>query len=162
DSLDSAESRTPQGRDNQRSRNQNLRPTRSCGRRPGSSRVHRTLEHRTDPAPHPCSIPARRHRRGDDRGRKPAVGGENRDRDRFIGITLSCWSINETTSAHYFSWRTIMRGGPLIKHLDDVPWFEAMRLRFDDGHTASIWEKWIEYTPRYVVFYNVWEPGALA
>ncbi|UZF47890.1 cupin domain-containing protein [Rhodococcus rhodochrous] len=55
-----------------------------------------------------------------------------------------------------------MRGGPLIKHLDDVPWFEAMRLRFDDGHTASIWEKWIEYTPRYVVFYNVWEPGALA
>ncbi|MGN5236843.1 cupin domain-containing protein [Rhodococcus sp. SMB37] len=55
-----------------------------------------------------------------------------------------------------------MRGGPLIKHLDDVPWFEAMRLRFDDGHTASIWEKWIEYTPRYLVFYNVWEPGALA
>lgn len=55
-----------------------------------------------------------------------------------------------------------MQGGPRIKHLDDVPWFEAMRLRFEDGRTASIWEKWIEYTPRYLVFYNKWEPGALA
>ncbi|WP_299950617.1 hypothetical protein [uncultured Modestobacter sp.] len=50
----------------------------------------------------------------------------------------------------------------MIKHLDDVPWFEAVRLRFDDGHVASIWEKWIEFTPRYMAFYNKWEPRAFS
>ncbi len=45
-----------------------------------------------------------------------------------------------------------MQGGPRIKHIDDVPWEEMLRFRFKDGQTASIWEKWIEQSPRYVAF----------
>jgi hypothetical protein len=55
-----------------------------------------------------------------------------------------------------------MIGGPRIKHLDDVPAAEMLRFQFGDGHTASIWEKWIELSPRYVAFWNRWDPGALS
>ena len=54
-----------------------------------------------------------------------------------------------------------MMGGPAIKHLDDVPEEEMLRYRFADGRTASIWEKWIEQSPRYYAFWNRWEPGAM-
>lgn len=54
-----------------------------------------------------------------------------------------------------------MQGGPRIKHIDDVPYEEMLRFRFQDGRTASIWEKWIELSPRYVAFYNRWDPGAM-
>ena len=53
-----------------------------------------------------------------------------------------------------------MMGGPSIKHLDDVPTEEMLRWEFADGHTASIWEKWIEMSPRYFAFWNKWDPGA--
>lgn len=52
-----------------------------------------------------------------------------------------------------------MRGGPSIKHLDDVPAEEMLRYEFADGRTASIWEKWIELSPRYFAFWNKWDPG---
>jgi hypothetical protein len=55
-----------------------------------------------------------------------------------------------------------MMGGPKLQHLDDVPAEEMARFEFEDGHTASIWEKWIELSPRYVAFWNKWEPGALS
>ena len=55
-----------------------------------------------------------------------------------------------------------MRGGPNIKHLDDVPSEEMLRYEFADGRTASIWEKWIEMSPRYFAFWNKWDPGALS
>ncbi|WP_181779815.1 hypothetical protein [Pseudonocardia pini] len=55
-----------------------------------------------------------------------------------------------------------MQGGPRITHIDDVPAEEMARFRFEDGHTASIWEKWIELSPRYLAFWNNWEPGALS
>lgn len=55
-----------------------------------------------------------------------------------------------------------MRGGPSIRHLDDVPAEEVVRIEFDDGRTASVWEKWIELSPRYFAFWNRWEPGAMA
>lgn len=54
-----------------------------------------------------------------------------------------------------------MYGGPRIKHLDDVPAEEMLRFRFKDGRTASIWEKWIELSPRYIAFWNKWDPGAM-
>jgi hypothetical protein len=54
-----------------------------------------------------------------------------------------------------------MRGGPSIRHLDAVPEQEMMRIAFADGRTASIWEKWIEMSPRYVAFWNRWDPGAM-
>lgn len=52
-------------------------------------------------------------------------------------------------------------GGPSIKHLDEVPAEEMLRIRFADGRTASIWEKWVEMSPRYVAFWNRWDPGAI-
>ncbi len=55
-----------------------------------------------------------------------------------------------------------MRGGPSIKHLDDVPAEEMLRYQFAEGHTASIWEKWIELSPRYVAFWNKWDPGEMS
>ena len=55
-----------------------------------------------------------------------------------------------------------MRGGPIVKHLDDVPAEEMSRFRYADGRTASIWEKWIEMSPRYLAFWNKWDPGALS
>ncbi|MET0371538.1 MAG: hypothetical protein ABW039_09195 [Sphingobium sp.] len=55
-----------------------------------------------------------------------------------------------------------MQGGPRIKHIDDVPWEEMLRFRLRDGRIASIWEKWIELSPRYVAFYNKWDPGAMS
>lgn len=55
-----------------------------------------------------------------------------------------------------------MYGGPIIKHLDDVPTEEMLRFRLKDGRIASIWEKWIELSPRYVAFWNKWDPGAMS
>lgn len=53
-----------------------------------------------------------------------------------------------------------MRGGPDLKHLDEVPAEEMTRYRLADGRIASIWEKWIELSPRYIAFWNRWDPGA--
>jgi hypothetical protein len=55
-----------------------------------------------------------------------------------------------------------MMGGPVIRHLDEVPEEEMARYRYADGHTASIWEKWIAMSPRYVAFWNRWDPGAIS
>lgn len=54
-----------------------------------------------------------------------------------------------------------MRGGPTIRSLDDVPEQEMWRFELADGRTASIWEKWIEMTPRFSAFWNRWDPGAM-
>ena len=55
-----------------------------------------------------------------------------------------------------------MHGGPIVRHLDDVPAEEMSRFRYADGRTVSIWEKWIEMSPRYLAFWNKWDPGALS
>lgn len=55
-----------------------------------------------------------------------------------------------------------MRGGPMVRHLDEVPAEEMSRFRYADGRTASIWERWIEMSPRYLAFWNKWDPGALS
>jgi hypothetical protein len=57
---------------------------------------------------------------------------------------------------------TEMRGGPSILHIDDIPSEEVARYRLADGRIASVREKWIELSPRYVAFYNEWDPGALS
>lgn len=55
-----------------------------------------------------------------------------------------------------------MRGAPSIRRLDEVPMEEVVRIEFADGRTASVWDKWIELTPRYFAFWNRWDPGAMA
>ena len=54
-----------------------------------------------------------------------------------------------------------MRGGPSIKQFDDTPFHDVLRFRFADGRIARIREKWIEMSPRFVAFYNEWDPGAM-
>ncbi len=55
-----------------------------------------------------------------------------------------------------------VRGGPSIKHFDDTPFMDVMRFRLADGTTARVREKWIELSPRFVAFYNEWDPGAMS
>lgn len=47
-----------------------------------------------------------------------------------------------------------MHGGPIARHLDDVPAEEMSRFRYADGRTASIWEKWIEMSPQGCTLYG--------
>lgn len=54
-----------------------------------------------------------------------------------------------------------MQGGPRIRQLDDLSWMEVAKFRLADGRIAAIREKWIELSPRFVCFYNQWDPGAL-
>ena len=54
-----------------------------------------------------------------------------------------------------------MYGGPIIRHLDDIEAEEMLRFRLADGSIASVWEKWIEMSPRYFAFWNKWDPGAM-
>ena len=55
-----------------------------------------------------------------------------------------------------------MRGGPIIKCIEEVPEEEMTRIRYNDGLIASIWERWIELSPRYIAFHNRWDPGAMS
>src|SRR5438477_3005057 len=54
-----------------------------------------------------------------------------------------------------------VHGGPSIVDLEDVPWMDVSKIRLSDGRVVGIREKWIELSPRYVVFFNVWDPGAI-
>src|SRR5436190_17342112 len=55
-----------------------------------------------------------------------------------------------------------MRGGPIVKCIEEVPEEEMTRIRYKDGLIASIWERWIELSPRYIAFHNRWDPGAMS
>ncbi|EHJ62646.1 hypothetical protein NSU_0474 [Novosphingobium pentaromativorans US6-1] len=54
-----------------------------------------------------------------------------------------------------------MMGGPRIKHVDDVEAFEVCRIEYEDGRSASIYERFVERLPNFVTFYNRWDPGML-
>ena len=53
-----------------------------------------------------------------------------------------------------------MAGGPRFVHLDDVPWQEVRRQQHGD-RTASVREKWLEFSPRYLSLYARWDPGMI-
>ncbi len=52
---------------------------------------------------------------------------------------------------------------PTVRHLDDpeVEWQEVKRIRREDGTTASVWEKWLAFSPdpQYLSLYAKWDPG---
>jgi hypothetical protein len=52
---------------------------------------------------------------------------------------------------------------PIFRHLDDADqkWQEVKRVRKADGTTASIWEKWLAFSPdpQYLSLYAKWDPG---
>jgi hypothetical protein len=54
-----------------------------------------------------------------------------------------------------------MMGGPRIKHVDEVPEQEVVRLEFEDGRSASIRERFVEHLPDFLSFYNKWDPGMM-
>lgn len=53
-------------------------------------------------------------------------------------------------------------GGPRFAHVDDdQPWQEVRRQRHPGGRTASILEKWFEFSERYLALYARWDPGMM-
>ncbi|MCB0996849.1 MAG: hypothetical protein KDB21_17265 [Acidimicrobiales bacterium] len=54
-----------------------------------------------------------------------------------------------------------MMGGPRIKHIDEVEANEVVRIEFDDGRSASIYERFMEMLPDFLSFYNRWDPGMI-
>ncbi|MEX0666172.1 MAG: hypothetical protein WD598_15580 [Acidimicrobiia bacterium] len=53
-----------------------------------------------------------------------------------------------------------MAGGPRIKHLDDLQWQEVRRQQHGD-RTVSVFEKWPEFSDRYLTVYAKYEPGMM-
>ena len=50
--------------------------------------------------------------------------------------------------------------GPRFSRLDDVPWEEVRKLDFGD-HTASVREKWLDFSPRFLSLIAEWDPGMM-
>jgi hypothetical protein len=50
--------------------------------------------------------------------------------------------------------------GARITHLDDFPWQEVRKQQHGD-HTASVREKWMEFSPKYLSMYAKWDPGMI-
>ncbi len=53
-----------------------------------------------------------------------------------------------------------MAGSPRFVHLEDLPWQEVRRQQHGD-RTASVHEKWLEFSPRYLSLYARWDPGMI-
>jgi hypothetical protein len=54
---------------------------------------------------------------------------------------------------------------PVFRHLDDddVPWQQVRAIRRSDGTVASVWEKWLAFSPDplYLSLYAKWDPGVV-
>jgi len=55
-----------------------------------------------------------------------------------------------------------MLGGPRIVDLEDVEAREVVRIEFEDGRSASIWERFLLPSPSMFTFYNKWDPGMIS
>jgi hypothetical protein len=53
-----------------------------------------------------------------------------------------------------------MPGGPRIRHLDDFSWQEVRRQQHGD-RAASVREKWLDFSPRFLSLYARWDPGMI-
>lgn len=53
-----------------------------------------------------------------------------------------------------------MAGGPRITHIDDLKWQEVRRQQHGD-RTVSVFEKWPEFSDRYLTVYAKYEPGMI-
>lgn len=53
----------------------------------------------------------------------------------------------------------------VFRHLDDpdVPWQQVRAIRRADGTVASVWEKWLAFSPDplYLSLYAKWDPGVI-
>jgi hypothetical protein len=53
-----------------------------------------------------------------------------------------------------------MSNGPRFRQLDELPWQEVRRQRHGE-RTASVREKWLEFSPRSLSLYARWDPGMI-
>src|SRR5947207_6804884 len=53
-----------------------------------------------------------------------------------------------------------MSGSPRFKHLDELKWQEVRRQQHGD-HTASVREKWLDFSDRFLSLYAKWDPGMI-
>src|SRR3954447_26310072 len=53
-----------------------------------------------------------------------------------------------------------MPGSPRFTHLDDVGWQEVRRQQHGE-RTASVREKWLDFSERYLSLYARWDPGMI-
>ena len=53
-----------------------------------------------------------------------------------------------------------MAGSPRFRHLDDLKWQEVRRQQHGD-RTVSVYEKWPEFSERYLTVYAKYEPGMM-
>lgn len=53
-----------------------------------------------------------------------------------------------------------MSDSPRFRHLDDLKWQEVRRQQHGE-RTASVFEKWLEFSDRYLSLYAKWDPGMI-
>jgi len=49
---------------------------------------------------------------------------------------------------------------PRFRHTDDEKWQEVRAIQIGDRR-ASVWEKWLEFTPNFLCLYAKWDPGMM-
>ena len=49
---------------------------------------------------------------------------------------------------------------PKFRHTDDEKWEEVRSIQIGDRR-ASVWEKWLEFTPDFLCLYAKWDPGMM-
>ena len=49
---------------------------------------------------------------------------------------------------------------PRFRHTDDEKWQEVRAIQLGDRR-ASVWEKWLEFTPDFLCLYAKWDPGMM-
>ena len=50
--------------------------------------------------------------------------------------------------------------GPRFRHLDQEKWHEVRAIEIG-GRRASVWEKWLEFTPKFLTIHAKWDPGMM-
>lgn len=53
-----------------------------------------------------------------------------------------------------------MTGGLRFSHVDETPWQEVRRQQHGD-RTASVRERWLDFSPRFLSLYARWDPGMI-
>jgi len=51
--------------------------------------------------------------------------------------------------------------GPRFTTVEDGAWQEVRSIRLSDGSTASVWERWLDFTPEFLALYARWDPGMM-
>jgi mannose-6-phosphate isomerase-like protein (cupin superfamily) len=47
-----------------------------------------------------------------------------------------------------------------FRHADEEKWHEVRAIEVD-GRRASVWEKWLDFTPGFLSLYAKWDPGVM-